>query len=128
MNHAFLIQVHAYPQLLLKIIERLNAPNHYFFIHIDKKSKSIFHSSIIEAIKLTDNVTIISDYKVNWGGRSQFVVTISLMRLALSHPVKMDYFHLISGQDFPLRSNQVFDRFFEKQSVAGYMGLSLIHI
>lgn len=68
MNHAFLIQVHAYPQLLLKIIERLNAPNHYFFIHIDKKSKSIFHSSIIEAIKLTDNVTVISDYKVNWGG------------------------------------------------------------
>lgn len=38
LNHAFLITAHAHLPLLEKIIELLSAPNHYFFINIDKKT------------------------------------------------------------------------------------------
>ena len=38
MNHAFIIQVHTQPELLDRILKRLNAPNHYFFINVDGKS------------------------------------------------------------------------------------------
>ena len=39
MNHSFLITAHAYPEQLREIISLLAAPNHYFFINIDKKTK-----------------------------------------------------------------------------------------
>lgn len=38
---------------------------------------------------------------------------ISLLRAALNYPVQMDYFHLISGHDYPCRTNKEFDDFFE---------------
>ena len=37
MNHAFIIQVHNYPEQLKEIIDLLHAENHYFFINVDKK-------------------------------------------------------------------------------------------
>lgn len=38
LKHAFLIMAHAYPEQFKDIVKLLNAPNHYFFINIDKKS------------------------------------------------------------------------------------------
>ena len=37
-NHAFLIVAHDYPEQLAEIVHLLDAPNHFFFIHIDKKN------------------------------------------------------------------------------------------
>lgn len=39
LNHAFLITAHAYPEQLKDIVGLLSAPNHYFFINIDRKAK-----------------------------------------------------------------------------------------
>ena len=39
MNHAFLIQAHHNPDYLVRLINWLDAPNHFIFVHIDKKSK-----------------------------------------------------------------------------------------
>ena len=38
LKHAFLIMAHKYPEQFKDIINLLNAPNHYFFVNIDKKS------------------------------------------------------------------------------------------
>ena len=38
LNHAFLIETHDSPELLQRIVDRLNTPNHFFFIHLDGKS------------------------------------------------------------------------------------------
>ena len=38
LKHAFLITAHAYFEQLSDIISLLSAPNHYFFINIDKKN------------------------------------------------------------------------------------------
>ena len=37
LNHAFLIIAHDSPELLRRIIDNLRAPNHFFFVHLDKK-------------------------------------------------------------------------------------------
>lgn len=37
MKHAFIIQVHNYPEQLKEIVDLLRSPNHYFFINVDKK-------------------------------------------------------------------------------------------
>ena len=56
MNHAFLIQAHNYPELLADIVNLMSAPNHYFFIHIDKKATIYMHSSqAIKQLKLAEN-------------------------------------------------------------------------
>lgn len=110
MNHAFLIETHDCPELLQRIVNRLNSPNHYFFIHLDAKSKvSKIETSHIRGGYLSDNQRV----KVFYPGFSMIEAEISLMRAAVAHPDGMDYFHLISGHDYPCRTNEEFDAFFE---------------
>ena len=51
-------------------------------------------------------------YKVYWGGFSQVQVELFLFEKA--YEKQYDYYHLISGADLPLKSNQEIDAFFEK--------------
>lgn len=39
-NHVFLIQAHRYPELLRRILKRLESSNHFFYINIDSKAKN----------------------------------------------------------------------------------------
>lgn len=48
------------------------------------------------------------------GSVTQIYCELALYKAAIKAPIKMDYFHLISGQDYPLRSNEQFDDFIEK--------------
>ena len=68
MNHAFLITAHKYPEQLGEIVGILDAPNHYFFIHIDKKSyQKMVSSEVIQHLK-KDNCFVTCCITVNWGG------------------------------------------------------------
>ncbi len=110
MNIAYLILAHNQPQQLARLVGRLNQPNVWFFIHIDKKSKD--KESIATALFGYGNVKIISEYDVNWMGFNMVRSTIELMRLACASGVDFKYFVLMSGQDYPIKSNSYINKFF----------------
>lgn len=116
LNHVFLMEVHNWPLQVVEIIHKLDAPNHFFIIHIDKKSRSIFENEkrFVGLIDYYKVVVVKDSVSVNWGGYSQIVAEIRLMQTARNHPVNFDYYHLISGQCWPFRSNNDFDLYFEK--------------
>lgn len=68
MNHAFLIMAYNNPTLLGRICHRLEAENHFIFIHIDKKSDL---EPFCDACKSIQNLIILgNDERIvtNWGG------------------------------------------------------------
>ena len=123
MNHVFLIQAHKDPELLYKIIERLDASNHYFFIHIDKRSREMFNSCYVSEINSKKNCFIYSEYAVNWGSEKQIWVTLFLLEKSIYYDVHFTYYHFISGQDFPLKGNKDFDSYFSMKCGSSFMGL-----
>ncbi|WP_342648581.1 beta-1,6-N-acetylglucosaminyltransferase [Mucilaginibacter sp. CSA2-8R] len=116
-NHAFLIQAHAYPNQLFDIVNLLKADNHFFFINIDAKNSRAFTKQDLQQLKRIKNVHL-SDKNiiVNHGGFSQIECTISLLKQAFNHPVNIDYFHSLSGQDYPCMNNSNFDGLFENNN------------
>jgi hypothetical protein len=55
---------------------------------------------------------ILQEYKVFWGGYSQVQVEVLLMeKVSCNH---YDYYHLLSGADLPIKSNEYIDEFFEQ--------------
>lgn len=108
MNHAFLILAHDSPELLQRIVDKLEAPNHYIFIHLDKKSKDPY-IKLKRGRYLSDEKRI----KVYHGGFSMILAEIALLREALNYDLNIDYFHLMSGHDYPCVNNEVFDKFFD---------------
>ena len=111
-RHAFLILAHKQPKLLARILKTLEGENHFFFIHVDRKTSDM-DRYILESDGIK-NVRFLHDrIAVYHAGISIVHAELALLRAAFSFPVSFDYYHLISGQDYPLRSNQQFDGFFE---------------
>ena len=66
------------------------------YIHIDKKVRS----SLVPA---NGHIHVFSEYRVNWGSCSHLKAILFLMGEALKKP-DVSYCHLISGDDWPVRS------------------------
>ena len=67
LKHAFIVAAHAYPQLLEHTIQMLEADNHFFFIHVDKKTKDM--APWQEMTSHHKNVFLLEErMPVNWGG------------------------------------------------------------
>ena len=89
------------------MVDALQADNASFFVHIDKKSDL---APFKEAIGPRANVKFVRPIKVTWMGFSQVASTLDVMREAADE--KCDYYSLLSGADYPIKSNRyIFDFF-----------------
>lgn len=108
-THAFLILVHNNPTYVARLVKSLVSPNHYFFIHVDKKSKEDFSN-----LETFPNCALVKKrVSCNWGGFSLVKATLNLLEEADSAQ-NFAYFHLLSGADYFCSTNEKFDDFFNK--------------
>ncbi|WP_456094499.1 beta-1,6-N-acetylglucosaminyltransferase [Paraprevotella xylaniphila] len=119
MRHAILISAH-------KNISQLCRLAGYFekdcdvFIHIDKKQPVTREEE--EKLRSYQQVKAVSrEYDVNWGGTSVLESEMHLLRMAVQRS-DADYFHLISGQDYPTRPLDYFLEFFDRNAGKEYIG------
>lgn len=119
MKHAYLVIAHSDPVLLKRLIELIDDHRNDIFIHIDKKSDirqfSDIHSS-------WSKLTFIKRKKVCWGHYSQIETELRLMQAAHKKG-PYAYYHLLSGVDLPLQSQDFIHDFFERNS-----GAEFIHV
>ena len=98
MHINYLILVHSNYNHLESLIDSLDGENVSFFIHIDKKTDSIYQTS-------KNNVYIIKQRNsIYWGGFGMIKATLDLLRCAKDKK-NGGYYVLLSGVDFPIRSN-----------------------
>lgn len=111
-KHAFLILAHKSPNLVRRIMKVLESDNHYFFLHVDKKTPNI--KDFKDAVQDIKNATVLEQrISVFHAGISTTEAELALFEAIRKSKTVFDYLHLISGQDYPLRSNAQFDDFFE---------------
>lgn len=119
MKVAYLILAHNNPKLLKRTIEKLSTQDSDFFIHIDKKSDINLFADLRR-----DGVFFIPDrVKVYWGEYSQVEAILRLLRHAFKSPAQYDYFMLISGADYPLKSGKYINDFFSANAGAEFINL-----
>lgn len=100
MNINYMILAHNNFVHLSHLIDALDDGNSSFYIHIDKKTKEEYNNP-------KENVFIIPQrFDINWGGYNMVEATLALMEFAHSHTMYSDYFILLSGVDYPIRSRQ----------------------
>lgn len=111
MKQAILITAYKNFHHLCKIINHFDE-NFCFYIHIDKKSK--ISMSEIESLKKIGKFVFISqEYKTNWGGVNHLKCSLLLLKESLKNK-ELEYFHLISGHDYPIKSSTYFHDFLSK--------------
>ena len=107
-KHAYLIMAHTnFPQLQI-LINLLDHPSNDIYLHVDKRSVD-FRPEMIQVS--ASNLTIIDPIRITWGGHSQIRCELNLLKA--SAPNHYRYYHLISGIDLPLKSQDEIHEFFE---------------
>jgi hypothetical protein len=110
MKIAYLTAVHDNPGVLRRLIAALSCKDCDFFIHIDRKADIRQFSGITG-----DNILLNEErIPVYHSGYTQVEATLLLLRDALSRTQDYDYFVLLGGTHYPLRSKEYIHRFFEK--------------
>lgn len=115
MKQAILITAYKDYFHLEKIIECFDF-NFEIYIHIDKKSiVSKKQKCKIQSYDIVKHVS--QKYRVNWGGFNHLKSILYLSEQALKNP-EIEFFHLISGNDYPIKSINEFLIFFKNKKVS----------
>ena len=121
MKHAFLIMAHGSLPILRVLIAMLDDERNDIFLHVDCKSDMLngvdLHTSKARLFVLRQRVD------VRWGNLSQIKAEYALMEEALRHG-PYAYYHLLSGQDLPIKSQADIHAFFEAHQGKEFVGIN----
>lgn len=117
MKIAVLIQCHKNPKQINFLLNKLDHPDIDCYLHIDKKA------DFADQIVRRENVFVLPEEKrvsVEWAQISQITATLNLLDAAHSGG-GYDYYWLISGQDWPLRSGDEIVTFFKESGNTNFV-------
>ena len=120
MKHAYLILAHSSKILLKELILALDDVRNDIYVHLDKKATfdisdlTTRHSTLYKLSERQD---------ARWGDFSLVEVELELMREASSRRTYA-YYHLLSGVDYPIASQDVIHSFFSKHSGSEFIGFA----
>lgn len=110
-KHAFLIMAHKDDETLRTLLRALDDPRNDIFIHMDSKNIAWDENSVLTSISKA-RIFPVPRISVTWGGYSQIACELSLLNaaVAMGH---YSYYHLLSGQDLPIKSQDRIHSFFD---------------
>lgn len=121
-KHAYLIIAHDKYEQLQVLLRLLDDPRNDIYIHIDKKSpplnlgSSDIANSAIYIIPDKDRID------VRWGDVSQIECELLLYKTAYS-TYHYAYYHLLSGYDLPIKTQDYIHSFFDAHSGKNFIGI-----
>ena len=121
MKIAYVILAHKLPEQLVRLVKKLYTDNTSFLIHIDKKTDKETFKRMEEPLREYKNVHFLKQYVVRWGTFSQVQATLEGVRMALDTRLEFDYMVLLTGQDYPIKSNEYIQKFFEESNGKSYL-------
>lgn len=109
-KHAYLIMAHTQPELLKKLLMVLDDERNDIYLHIDSKAENFPMRETAEVLKKA-KCTFTERTDVKWGSYSQIHCELVLLKEAVKS--EHAYYHLLSGMDLPIKSQDHIHAFFE---------------
>lgn len=120
-KHAYLILAHGQFDLLRLLVSALDDERNDIYVHIDLKSGSIPTLKTQRAGLFFTSRRV----KVYWGDVSQIEAELLLFEEAIQNGPYL-YYHLLSGVDLPLKSQNEIHRFFDLHEGQEFIGFSKV--
>lgn len=116
----YLILVHNHPTQLARLVKRLSTSDVRFYIHVDLKSEIGHFISVLPA----SSQVVYINHRINciWGDISMVNATINGLQQIVSDN-RRGYTILMSGQDYPLKSNQIIQDFFSQNYGVNFISM-----
>jgi len=124
MKFAYLILAHGSFHLLKELLTTLDSPDNDIYVHMDLKVSQFDEASFLEDMRFSKVCFLKNRVDVKWGHISVVEATLNLLTEAVKGDY--DYIHLLSGVDFPIKSNSYIQHFFEENQGKEFVGFSKV--
>lgn len=115
MKHAFLIIAHKDDYTFRTLINLLDDERNDIFIHMDIKNREFDFKTTEKLVTKSRVFQVKERNDVVWGDYSQIATELKLLALATSVG-EYAFYHLMSGEDLPIKTQDYFHAFFERNS------------
>lgn len=109
---AYLLLVHTNAQQITRLVSTLPDESPVF-IHVDKNASDAFYTELQQAMRHRAKVHFVPRFGSRWGSAGIVRATFSLIRAAAGDAV-FDYATLLSGSDYPIKSNAYISEFLKR--------------
>lgn len=115
MRFAYLILAHDDGDHLIKLINKLSCDrSNTILIHIDKKN-NLLYDNVNKIFLGAKNIHFLKKrYSVNWSGFSMVSATLLMLEELTKLNIDYNYVTLLSGQCYPIKSNESIKDYFRK--------------
>lgn len=124
-RHAYLIMAHTNFEQLKIELKMLDDKRNDIYLHVDKKAKNVDFDDICSVVK-DSNIYIVKRFNVKWAGFSVSECEINLLKEASKR--KYEYYHLLSGVDLPLKTQDEIHEFFQQNKGKEFVSFDLPQI
>ncbi len=111
MKKAYIVLAHKAPRQLARLIRALEDGSSRFFIHLDRSCDA---GAYKHALAGQDHWQLLKAEDGGWGKCGIVKATLNGLKSIEDCGDSFDVIHLVSGQDYPIRSNFYADLFFER--------------
>lgn len=118
---AYFIMVHHKPEVFKAMFQKIYTRDQFYLIHIDRKSTSQFTEEIQQYAVQFPNVYILDSLNIVSGGFSMIQAELNAMEFLLNVSREWDYFINLSGEDYPLKSQQIIRKFLTLNNGRNYL-------
>lgn len=113
MNICYLVLAHKNPEQLARMVSKLDGKGASFFIHVNQREET-FYRQAKERLAAMPNVYFTERRKIWWGTYSIVDAILIGMRMIAQSDVAYDRMVLLSGQDYPIKSNSYIENYFSE--------------
>lgn len=116
--HAYLVMAHNDFYILEKLVQLIDDERNDIYLHIDKKVKEFPFEEYRTLVKKS-RIFFVKRRNIQWGSFTMIKTELELYQAAAQ--VGYDYYHLLSGVDLPIKSQDEIHSFFDS-----YRGMEFI--
>jgi hypothetical protein len=102
---AYIISAYKLPDLLVRLVRRLDAPGTATYIHVDARTREATYRAMTEPLRGRPSVHFLPRHACRWGDFGHVAATLKGLRALVGSGQPFDYVVLLTGQDYPLRPN-----------------------
>ena len=121
MKIAYIILAHKLPEQLVRLVRKLDTECSWFFIHIDKNTDTNTYRKMWEPLSSQRNVRFLERSACSLGNFSLLNPTLKGIKEILSTELNIDYVITLTGQDYPLKSNDYIQWYLEQHKGQSFM-------
>jgi hypothetical protein len=107
-----------------RLVRRLHHDDTIFLIHVDRKTDDAEYSALAQGLGGLPSVRFLDRHRCHWGGFGHVRATLKGIAELLAQGVAFDYVILLTGQDYPIKSNDRITQFFEESRPRSFMAFT----